>query len=79
MTGEQLVIVLRLEDGQQMTDELREDLISRNRRLLNFKRVSGYIIWERDFPRTASLKIKRIALAEEMRNQLDRQSAVVGL
>jgi len=79
MTGEQLVIVLRLEDGQQMTDELREDLIARNRRLLNFKRVSGYIIWERDFPRTASLKIKRIALAEEIRNQLDRQTAVVGL
>jgi long-chain acyl-CoA synthetase len=79
MTGEQLVIVLRLEDGQQMTDELREDLIARNRRLLNFKRVSGYIIWEKDFPRTASLKIKRIALAEEMRNQLDRQTAVVGL
>jgi long-chain acyl-CoA synthetase len=79
MTGEQLVIVLRLEDGQQMTDELREELNARNRRLLNFKRVSGYVLWERDFPRTASLKIKRIALAEEIRSQLDRQTAVVGL
>ncbi|HET9532006.1 MAG TPA: AMP-binding protein [Blastocatellia bacterium] len=79
MTGEQLVIVLRLEDGQEMNNGLREELAARNRRLLNFKRVSGYVFWESDFPRTASLKIKRIALAEEIRNKLDRQTAVVEL
>ncbi|HWP43402.1 MAG TPA: AMP-binding protein [Blastocatellia bacterium] len=76
MTGEKLVIVLHLEDGQEMTAELREELARRNRRLLNFKRVSGYVLWDRDFPRTASLKIKRIALAEEIRNRLDRKSVV---
>jgi long-chain acyl-CoA synthetase len=79
MTGEQLMIVLHLEDGQQMTDELRRELIARNNRLLNFKRVSGYILWDRDFPRTASLKIKRIALAEEIRDHKERQAAVVEL
>jgi acyl-coenzyme A synthetase/AMP-(fatty) acid ligase len=46
--------------------------------LPDFKRVSGYVIWEKDFPRTASMKIKRQALAEEMAKTLER-GAVVGL
>jgi long-chain acyl-CoA synthetase len=78
MTGEQLVIVLRLEQGQALTEALRQELAARNRRLPDFKRVSGYLVWERDFPRTASLKIKRGELAEEIRQQADR-SAVVRL
>jgi acyl-coenzyme A synthetase/AMP-(fatty) acid ligase len=28
--------------------------------------VNRYIIWDKDFPRTASMKIKRQALAEEI-------------
>jgi hypothetical protein len=44
---------------------------------LNFKRVSGYVIWDEDFPRTASLKIKRNVLAEQIRNRLDRQTALI--
>jgi long-chain acyl-CoA synthetase len=76
---EQLVLVLRLEAGKEFTDALRADLIARNRRLLDFKRVGGYVIWERDFPRTASLKIKRNLLAEEIRDRLDRADAVVPL
>ncbi|HET7748183.1 MAG TPA: AMP-binding protein [Terriglobales bacterium] len=75
-----LVMVLRLDQGQQLTDGLRADLISRNRRLPDFKRVGGYVLWERDFPRTASLKIKRTVLAEEIARQLpERDSAVVPL
>src|SRR5579864_2142217 len=75
-----LVMVLRLDQGQQLTDDLRADLISRNRRLPDFKRVGGYVLWERDFPRTASLKIKRTVLAEEIARQLpERDSAVVPL
>src|SRR5436853_6010256 len=66
MVGEQLVIALRLEPGQEFTEALRADLANRKRRLLNFKRISGYIIWDRDFPRTASLIIKRTILAEEI-------------
>src|SRR5690242_13728642 len=75
-----LVMVLRLNQSQQLTDGLRADLISRNRRLTDFKRVGGYVLWERDFPRTASLKIKRTVLAEEIARQLPkRDSAVVPL
>jgi long-chain acyl-CoA synthetase len=79
MVGEQLVIVLRLEPGQQASEALRAELASRNRRLLHFKRVSGYVLWTEDFPRTASLKIKRAILAEEIGRRLDRASAVVPL
>jgi len=78
MTGEQLLIVLRLEPGQKLTEALRQEVAARNRRLPDFKRVSGYLLWERDFPRTASLKIKRGELAEEIRQRTDR-SAVVKL
>ncbi len=73
------MLVLRLEAGKIFTDALRADLVARNRRLLDFKRVGGYVIWERDFPRTASLKIKRNLLAEEIRDRLDRADAVVPL
>jgi len=75
-----LVMVLRLEQGQQLSDGLRNELVSRNRRLPDFKRVGGYVLWERDFPRTASLKIKRTALAEEIGRDLpERDSAMVPL
>jgi hypothetical protein len=36
------------------------------------------VIWEKDFPRTASMKIKRQALAEEIGKTVER-SAVVEL
>jgi long-chain acyl-CoA synthetase len=79
MTGEKLLIVLRLEPNQKMTDALRAEIAERNRRLLNYKRISGYVQWDEDFPRTASLKIKRIALAEQIRGKLARQAVVVPL
>jgi len=67
-SGEMLVIILRLEPGREFNDALRRDLVERNRRLPDFKRVRGYVIWQADFPRTASLKIKRIELAEQIRS-----------
>ncbi len=79
MTGEQLVIVLHPETGQEVTEALRAELASRTRRLLNFKRISGYVVWNEDFPRTASLKIKRAVLAEQIGRRLDRARAVVPL
>lgn len=79
MVGEQLLIVLRLEPNQKTTDALRAEIAERNRRLLNYKRISGYVLWEEDFPRTASLKIKRIVLAEQIRGRLAREAAVVPL
>ncbi len=76
---EELVIVFHLDAGQEITEALRVDLAARNRRLPDFKRISGYVIWAEDFPRTTSLKIKRPLLAEAIRKKLDRQSAVVKL
>jgi acyl-coenzyme A synthetase/AMP-(fatty) acid ligase len=64
--NEMLVLVLRLEQNQQFDDRLREEIVARNRRLADFKRVGGYLVWEKDFPRTTSLKIKRGELAAEI-------------
>jgi long-chain acyl-CoA synthetase len=75
MVGEQLVLVIHLEPGQALTDELRRDISSRNARLLNYKRVHGIVVFDEDFPRTASLKIKRNVLAERLA-QLDRAKAI---
>jgi long-chain acyl-CoA synthetase len=75
---ELLVIVLRLEPNQQFDSKLLEDLGADNRRLQDFKRLGGYLIWDKDFPRTASMKVKRQALAEEVGKSVER-SAVVAL
>jgi len=73
---ESLVIILRLEPNQQFDTALQEDLAARNRRLPDFKRVGRYLIWDKDFPRTASMKIKRQALAEEIAKTAQRDAAV---
>ena len=77
LRGEQLVMVLRLEPGQVLDDALRADLEARNRRLPDFKRIHGFTVWERDLPRTASMKIKRDELAEQIRAQASRDTALV--
>src|SRR3984885_3894837 len=73
---EMLVLVLRLEQNQESSDALKEEIATRNRRLPDFKRVSGYLIFSADFSRTASMKVKRDALAEEVRKKLDRATVV---
>lgn len=77
MLGEELVVVLR-PDTDADVDAMVQELTARNRKLPEFKRVSGYIVRKDDFPATASLKIKRNVLAEELRS-LDRAQAVVAL
>jgi len=76
MAGEKLVLVLHPENGQTIGDDTIVDLNERNRRLANYKRVSGYLTWDADFPRTASLKVKRIELAEQIRKRAGRESVV---
>jgi long-chain acyl-CoA synthetase len=78
MVGEQLVLVLHLEQGQQFNEQLRQDINARNNRLLNYKRIHGVVLLDEDFPRTASLKIKRNALAERLA-KLDNATAVLPL
>jgi long-chain acyl-CoA synthetase len=78
MTGEQLVLAIHLEQNQTFTEDLRREISARNSRLLNYKRIHGIILVNDDFPRTASLKIKRNVLAERLA-ALDRASAVLPL
>jgi long-chain acyl-CoA synthetase len=77
MTGEELVIVIRSEDDAA-TAALVEEIARRNLRLPDFKRLAGYILRAEDFPVTASLKIKRNVLAEELR-KLPRAQTVHAL
>ncbi len=74
--GEILVLVLGLEQNQKFDSKLLEDIMARNRRLPDFKRVGSYLIWEKDFPRTASMKIKRQILAEEIGRTVERSGMV---
>src|SRR6202046_170668 len=78
MIGEQLVLVVHPEPAQPLTAQVVANIAERNRRLLNYKRISGYLVWDRDFPTTASMKIKRVELAEQIRQTVER-SAIVPL
>jgi long-chain acyl-CoA synthetase len=78
MVGEQLVMVIHLESGQSLTDQLKQEIIQRNHRLLNYKRIHGFVLHDEDFPRTASLKIKRNELAERL-SKLDRDRVILPL
>ncbi|HEU0367839.1 MAG TPA: AMP-binding protein, partial [Candidatus Acidoferrum sp.] len=63
MVGEQLILAIHLENNQFFTEQLKNDIAKRNSRLLNYKRIHGMVLFNEDFPRTASLKIKRNDLA----------------
>ncbi len=78
MVGEQLVLVVHPDASQALTPEIVAQMNERNRKLLNYKRISGYLVWDQDFPLTASMKIKRIDLAEQIRQKMER-AAVVSL
>ena len=75
---EMLVLVLHPDLNQEVTTTVLDDISARNRRLPDFKRVGGYLVWDKDFPRTASMKIKRNELAEQIRTSVE-SSAVKAL
>jgi long-chain acyl-CoA synthetase len=79
MVGEELLIVIHPEQNRPMDEALRAELSVRNQKLLNYKRISAYIIWDQDFPRTASMKVKRIDLAQQIRATKNRATALVSL
>src|SRR5256712_1076919 len=78
MVGEKLVLALHLEPGRPYSEELRQDINACNNRLINYKRIHGVVLLEEDFPRTASLKIKRNVLAERLA-KLDSVAAILPL
>ncbi|MFI5093443.1 MAG: AMP-dependent synthetase/ligase [Candidatus Acidiferrales bacterium] len=78
MVGEQLLLALHLEPGHTYSEELRREISARNNKLLNYKRIHGVVLYGEDFPRTASLKIKRNALAEQL-GKLDRAATFLPL
>jgi len=75
MLGEKLILVVHPNEAA-LTHEIAAQIGERNRRLVNYKRVSSYLPWDRDFPHTASLKIKRGELAEQIRAAAARDSVV---
>jgi long-chain acyl-CoA synthetase len=76
MVGERLVLVVHPDAAQPITPGIVANMTERNRRLLNYKRISGYLAWDRDFPITASMKIKRVELAEQIRQHFERAAVV---
>ena len=75
MVSEKLLLVIHLEPGQKLTEELRKEIATRNNRLINYKRVHGLVTYDEDFPLTASMKIKRNVLAERL-GKLDREESI---
>ena len=76
LCNEELIIVCRPyedSDAEDLHNELRE----KNRNLVDFKRISGHVIWHEEFPRTASLKLKRSLLASTIRHQCSREKAIM--
>jgi long-chain acyl-CoA synthetase len=76
MVGEQLVLVFHPETSDTPDEKLLAEISDRNRKLLNYKRISGHLSWDHDFPRTASMKIKRGDLAEQIRQAVQRDLVV---
>jgi long-chain acyl-CoA synthetase len=72
MTGEKLVLVLHPDQNQEIVQSLVDQIATRNRGLPDFKRIGGYLNWDKDFPRTASMKIKRNELADQIRAAVER-------
>jgi long-chain acyl-CoA synthetase len=64
--GDALTLVVRPRK-QQSANGLLAQVAAANLRLADYKRVSRYLLWNEEFPRTASMKIKRDELARQLR------------
>jgi hypothetical protein len=63
------VLVARAEPGAD-TAPLLAEIAARNRRLPDWRRAAAVLLWDAEFPRTASLKVKRDALADAIRTRI---------
>lgn len=73
MQGEELVLVVRPEDGAA---DWQAAVRACNQRLAEYKRVHRVLVIAEEFPRTASLKVKRKHLAEWLRENTQRDACV---
>jgi long-chain acyl-CoA synthetase len=76
MENEQLVLALRLPEGAEITRALVDEIEERNRKLPHFKRIGGYLVWNKDFPLTGKREVNRAALAQEIAAASDREIVV---
>jgi long-chain acyl-CoA synthetase len=65
---ERLILVARLEPSEVAAFLVQAGV--RNRTLADWRRVAAVLPWGHDFPRTASLKVKREELAEQIRRTI---------
>ncbi|MFK7998876.1 MAG: hypothetical protein AB8H86_04740, partial [Polyangiales bacterium] len=72
LVGEELVAIVRPKEEKE--SEWSEDLARRNLKLPDFKRISRVLLWDDEFPRTASMKVKRGVLADELRAKANPES-----
>ncbi len=70
---EQLVLVARLKKEGSEADLLTE-IAKRNRSLADYKRIAGVLFETEEFPRTASMKLKRRPLAEALRARFEKSA-----
>lgn len=70
LLDEELVLVVRGGHAEEILAEVE----AKNHKLVDFKRVKGLLRVGEEFPRTASMKIKRDALAATLRETLDRSA-----
>lgn len=65
LTHDSMVLIVRPKDGVDASTVLPE-VQNRNRKLSDYKRVSEVLVWNEPFARTASMKIKRNQLADDI-------------
>ena len=76
LRGEGLCVIVRPRSTDSLTDTLAA-IHTANRKLADFKRVSSYAVLSQEFPRTASMKVKRAELAEQVRGAVAAPTPLV--
>jgi long-chain acyl-CoA synthetase len=79
LTGDALVLALRPKDDRPLDEALLDRIRAVNKKLSEYKRLSGVVLAKAEFPRTASQKIKREELAKQLGKQAARDVAVISL
>jgi acyl-CoA synthetase (AMP-forming)/AMP-acid ligase II len=79
LKGGQLVMALRLKPEAAFDADLLSRIRELNRTLAAHKRLHGVLLTRDEFPRTASQKIKRELLAQQLAKAMPRESAITAL